>query len=197
MGKTWSQDGYIKALRFAAAAHHGQTVPGTVLPYLVHVTLVSMEMMAALRAGEGYDEDLGVQGALLHDVIEDTAVTHAQLRDEFGAAIADAVRALSKDDRVPKPERLADSLRRIKQQPPEVWMIKLADRITNLQPPPPHWTPDKIRDYRADALHIYRELKDANEFLAARLSRKIDEYTAFAVRPTAGPGAPDASRAAR
>jgi len=39
----WSQDTYIKAYRFAAEAHNGQLVPGTTLPYLMHISMVAME----------------------------------------------------------------------------------------------------------------------------------------------------------
>lgn len=39
--------------------------------------------------------------------------------------------------------QMQDSLRRIKSQPREVWMVKMADRITNLQPPPGHWSEEK------------------------------------------------------
>ena len=68
----WSQDKYIKALRNAAEAHNGQLFPGTDLPYLLHISLVSMEVMTAITTDQNKrDGDLAVQCALLHDVIED------------------------------------------------------------------------------------------------------------------------------
>ncbi|MBL7199243.1 MAG: bifunctional (p)ppGpp synthetase/guanosine-3',5'-bis(diphosphate) 3'-pyrophosphohydrolase [Anaerolineae bacterium] len=172
----WSQDLYVKAYLFAARAHRGQTVPGTDLPYVTHVSLVSMEVLAALSAERGHDEDLALQCALLHDVLEDTSVTYAQLVEEFGRAVADAVRALSKDPSIPKHLRMNDSLRRIRQQRREVWMVKLADRITNLQPPPPHWTEVRIARYRDEAIEIHRALGEASEVLSSRLLLKIEEY---------------------
>jgi (p)ppGpp synthase/HD superfamily hydrolase len=42
----WSQDRYNAALRFAAEAHRAQTVPGTDLPYLMHLASVAMETIA-------------------------------------------------------------------------------------------------------------------------------------------------------
>lgn len=51
MPKQLSQDIYIRASRFAAEAHNGQLVPGTDLPYMLHINLVAMEVLAA--AGEG------------------------------------------------------------------------------------------------------------------------------------------------
>lgn len=180
MALNWLQESYLRAYRFAAAAHQGQRVPGTNFPYLMHFSFVAMEVMAALRAEPEHDGDLAVQCALLHDVIEDTPVTFEQVAQEFGAAVADGVRALSKDPALPKPEAMADSLRRIRQQPVEVWMVKLADRINNLQRPPEYWTAEKIYAYQTEAEKILQALGAASPFLAARLREKIDAYGAFA-----------------
>jgi (p)ppGpp synthase/HD superfamily hydrolase len=66
----WSQEVYTSAYRFAAEAHHGQLFPGTKLPYIMHVSFVSMEVLAALAQEPTRDGNLAVQCALLHDVIE-------------------------------------------------------------------------------------------------------------------------------
>ncbi len=175
---TWSQDLYIKAYKFVAHAHRGQTIPGTELPYVMHLSLVSMEITAALHVEKGHDGDLAIQCALLHDVIEDTEIVYRQVERKFGSAVADGVLALSKDETLAKHLQMADSLRRIKQQPWEVWMVKLADRITNLQPPPAHWTQPKIVRYREEAIELYNSLGEASPLLSARLVEKIQEYQA-------------------
>lgn len=172
----WSQDRYIQAYCFAAQAHHGQTMTGSHFPYLWHISVVSMEVMAAVAREPDCDADLAVACALLHDVVEDTAVTVEEVRDRFGAPIAAGVQALTKDPGLPRPLRLRDSLRRIREQPREVWMVKLADRITNLLPPPTQWGPDKVVAYRADAVLIHEELSAASDFLAERLFAKIAAY---------------------
>lgn len=173
----WSQEGYIKAYKFAAAAHQGQTVPGPQgLPYIMHLSFVSMEVIASLAEERGRDENLAVQSALLHDILEDTATTYAQVAEQFGVAVADGVLALTKDATLPKTAQMADSLHRIRQQPPEIGMVKLADRITNLQAPPPHWTAEKIAQYHAEAITIHTALQDASPYLAARLQEKIKVY---------------------
>jgi (p)ppGpp synthase/HD superfamily hydrolase len=177
--ETWSQDDYISAYRFAAHAHRGQVVPGTDIAYIMLLSVVSMEVIAALRAEPGHDENLAVQCALLHDVIEDTNATYEQVLATFGSAVADGVRALSKDPALPKQEQMVDSLRRIQQQPSPVWMVKLADRITNLQPPPSHWTQTKIAQYQAEAVAILQALGAASAFLAQRLDQKIQAYNTY------------------
>jgi (p)ppGpp synthase/HD superfamily hydrolase len=176
MPSHWSQELYIKAYRFAAQAHQGQIYPGTGLPYIMHLSFASMEILGVLNAEPGHDGDLAVQCALLHDSIEDTAVTYTDLASTFGVKVADGVQALSKDPALAKSQQLTDSLQRIRSQPPEIWMVKLADRISNLQPPPPHWRQEKIIRYRDEAIEIHAALKDASPFLALRLAEKIENY---------------------
>jgi len=176
MASDWDRELYIKACRFAAQAHREQLVPGSDLPYLLHLNLVSMEILAALVAETGCDGDLAVQCALLHDAIEDTDTSYEQLVAMFGTRVADGVAALSKNPDLDKSQQLVDSLNRIKQQPIEIWMVKLADRITNLQPPPLHWTQAKILKYRDEAIEIHTHLQAASPFLASRLVEKIQNY---------------------
>jgi (p)ppGpp synthase/HD superfamily hydrolase len=184
MISTWDRELYIKACRFAAQAHRGQLIPSSDLPYLLHLNLVSMEIIAALSAEPGRDGDLAVACALLHDTIEDTATTYTQIESMFGSKVADGVAALSKNPDLEKSQQLTDSLDRIVSQPPEIWMVKLADslsetlreRITNLQPPPAHWDRHKIRRYRDEAIEIHTRLQSASPFLASRLAEKIQNY---------------------
>jgi (p)ppGpp synthase/HD superfamily hydrolase len=176
MTSDWDRDLYIKACLFSAKAHRGQLVPGSDLPYSIHLNLVSMEILAALSVESGCDGDLAVQCALLHDTIEDTETSYEQIAALFGVSVADGVAALSKNPALEKSLQLADSLKRIGQQPIAVWMVKLADRITNLQPPPPHWDVAKIRRYRDEAIEIHTHLQAASPYLAARLARKIQNY---------------------
>lgn len=174
----WDQDLFKRALDFAARAHGAQQVPGSGFPYVVHVVKVATEVLAAGVHEPDGDDDLALACALLHDVQEDAGVTHDALRAEFGAAVADGVRALTKDDALPKSARMADSLARIRAQPRAVWRVKLADRITNLEPPPPAWSADKRRAYLAEARVILDALRGASAQLEARLARKIAEYEA-------------------
>ncbi len=172
----WSPDLYLRAADFAARAHLGQKLPGSELPYLSHVTCVAAEVMAAVAREPVDDPDLAVLCALLHDTIEDCGVEQTTIEAEFGPAVAAGVRALSKDPALPKDQAMADSLRRIQQQPREVWMVKLADRINNLKEPPHYWKPAKIAAYGAEALAIADALGAASPYLLARLRDKIAAY---------------------
>jgi hypothetical protein len=171
----WSQDAFLAALAFAAERHGAQMTPGG-LPYVTHLSWVAQEVMAALAVEPGLDGTLAVTAAVLHDVIEDTDTTAEMVAERFGQEVAQAVLALSKAPDLPKERRMPDSLNRIRRQPPEVWMVKMADRIANLGPPPGHWTPERIAGYRTEAGTILTALRDASPFLARRLELRLSLY---------------------
>jgi (p)ppGpp synthase/HD superfamily hydrolase len=175
----FSPERYVEAVRFAAAKHAGQAMQGSELPYLVHVVSVAAEVIAALPGSNVADPDLAIACALQHDTVEDTGTTLDEVRATFGDAVAAGVAALTKDATLPKDARMADSLRRIREQPPEIAMVKLADRITNLAPPPSHWSRDKCAAYRVEAREILDALGGANAVLADRLRERIESYRAY------------------
>jgi len=184
VNQMWSQEKYIQALKFAAKAHGSQKVPGSDLPYVVHVTMVVMEVIVAVEREQGANGDLAVQCALLHDVLEDTPVSFDDLSVAFGEDVAEGVLALTKNKGLPsKADRMSDSLMRIRRQPREIWMVKLADRITNLQPPPAHWPLEKISVYAKEALAILKALHKASPYLANRLKGKLVDYEKETQKP--------------
>ena len=170
------QQSWLAAWSFAARAHCAQKFPGTDLPYLVHIGAVSMEILVAHQQLPFARPELAVQCALLHDTLEDTPTEESELVSRFGADVAAGVRALTKNAALAKSEAMADSLRRIREQPVEVWAVKLADRISNLGPPPPHWTAEKITSYAKEARTILDALGDAHDPLARRLAERIAQY---------------------
>lgn len=187
MASIWTPDIYEKAWTFASRAHHGQSYGGPAqgerVEYLSHIASVGMEIQWALQSDPHADGALALQCALLHDTIEDTGTSYQQLCDTFGVAVADGVLALSKDIALPdKQAQMQDSLQRIKKQPKEIWMVKMADRITNLYHPPFYWDNAKILAYRDEAIYIHHQLHTAHHGLAQRLQAKIDAYPAF-LRP--------------
>src|SRR6187402_3582824 len=175
------QTKYQNAIKFAAKRHadKNQLIPGTNLPYVVHLSNVAMEILIAAQKTENFDSAFAIQVALLHDVLEDTETTFDEVANEFGKEIAQTVLALTKNSKIPKEERMNDSLSRIKELAKEVWAVKLADRITNLQAPPKHWSPEKITEYQKQAVLIHNSLKGGNEYLEGRLSEKIAGYLKY------------------
>ena len=182
----WSPDIYEKAWSFSSRLHSGQTYGGRVegerIEYINHIASVAMEIIWALQDNALADSALAVQCALLHDTIEDTNASYDLLQAEFGQAVAEGVQALSKNLALDKADQMRDSLDRIKQQPVEIWMVKMADRITNLYHPPHYWGNEKILSYRDEAQTIHDALHTANGKLAQRLAAKIAAYPQF-LRP--------------
>jgi (p)ppGpp synthase/HD superfamily hydrolase len=155
----WNQEKYQKAIAFAGFAHKNQLVPGEEYNYVVHISNVTAEIARVICIEKIGDEDLAIQCALLHDVIEDTETKAEEIKNEFGEEVLNGVLALTKNSELAKEERMADSLKRIKQIGKEIACVKMADRITNLQPPPNYWKKEKIKEYMDEAIIIYNELK--------------------------------------
>ncbi|MET0241825.1 MAG: HD domain-containing protein [Flavitalea sp.] len=173
------QSSYQKATLFATGKHHAknQQLPGTDLPYLVHLSNVAMEILIAGPSSEYFDSEFAVQLALLHDTLEDTDTTYEELKSEFGIEVADGVAALTKNEALPKSEKMNDSLKRIRLQPKEVWAVKLADRITNMQKPPEYWTGEKRKEYQKEAQQLLEKLSGGNPYLETRLKIQIGNYS--------------------
>ncbi len=172
-----TQELYQEAMKFAGEKHSEQKVPGTNANYLLHISNVAMEVLLAYHHNDSFDLDFALQIAILHDALEDTSADFDEIKNKFGAPIAVAVRALTKDEKLPsKQERMLDSLRRINTLEKEVGLVKLADRITNLQHPPNHWSQEKVVAYSEEATLILNTLGDKNAYLRKRLAAKIPEY---------------------
>lgn len=170
---------YQKTILFAAEKHKDQKFPGTDLTYLIHLSDVAMEILIACNHSEDLNRSFAVQLALLHDSIEDTETTFEEIKNEFGLEVALGVNALTKKDFSTKNESMTDSLKRIKKQPNEVWAVKLADRIANLQKPPAHWTNEKKIIYMNEAELILKELCEGNNYLSERLEKQIENYKIY------------------
>lgn len=172
---------YQETIKFATARHlaQNQTIPGTDLPYVVHLSNVAMEILIASQYSKTFKLDFAIKMALLHDTLEDTDTTFEEITTAFGLDVAEGVLALTKDDKLPKAEKMPDSLRRIKSLQKEVWAVKLADRITNLQVPPSHWDTEKKLEYRNEAIRLLTTLKGGNSYLEERLQTKITAYEKY------------------
>ena len=173
-----NQDKITKAWFFASRAHKEQKYPGEELPYITHIGNVLLEVMAVASSLD--NAQLAICCAILHDTIEDTSTTYEDILQEFGADVANGVQALSKDKTLNiKQEQMQDSLKRIKEQAKEVWVVKMADRVANLGEPPHYWSLEKKRAYQEEARLILEQLHEASEQMANRLKAKIEDYLQY------------------
>lgn len=181
---TWDIDLAAKAWSVATAAHKGQKYAGPKegeqFEYLTHIGQVLMEVMQGLQHHPEADTNLAINCAILHDTVEDSPVSITDIKTQFGDSVANGVAALTKNESLgDKKSQMLDSLERICSQPKEVWMVKMADRIANLSPPPHYWNSKKIEAYRKEAELIYENLHTASPCLANRLQEKIETYRSY------------------
>lgn len=184
MGQNWSIDKLQNAWHLASRLHKGQKYGGSAkgekIEYINHIGSVVFEVLNASNMSSDFNTELAMHCAILHDSIEDTDFDYDQVNELFGRQIADGVSALTKNESFPgKKEMMLDSLSRIKQQPKEVWAVKMADRICNLYAPPYYWNNEKKANYVQEAKLIYDHLHEGNEYLAERLQSKIEKYKSF------------------
>ncbi len=101
----------IRAARLAEQAHRGQYDKGG-MPYIYH----------PLHLAEQMTDEITVAVALLHDVMEDTEITEAELSVQFPPRVMDALRLLTHDPA----EDYFDYVKRIRENP-DAKAVKLAD----------------------------------------------------------------------
>ena len=163
--------------------HHGQTYGGhekdLKIEYINHIGSIVFEVFYALQHADTFDGELAITCALLHDTVEDTEFTEEELTQLYGKRIAAGVLALTKNNALPKEQQMPDSLQRIRQQPKEIWAVKMADRICNLYKPPHYWDNEKKMKYMEEAQEIHAQLNEANAYLANRLLSKIQQYKRY------------------
>lgn len=132
------------ALIFAARAHDGQRRKSTDVPYIVHPVGV---MLVLLEMGETDPEMLA--GALLHDTVEDTRVTLAEVRAHFGERVEEIVVGCSEPDKSDSWEnRKRHTIATLPTAPRAVQLVSAADKLHNLR--------SMMRDYAAQGERLWK-----------------------------------------
>lgn len=131
-----------KAIDLATDAHAGQ-LDKAGLPYICHLISV-MEMVDGIRPKIV---------AVLHDIVEDTDVTLADLRREFPTPIGDAIDSVTRRD----DETYMDSVRRAKENPLGRG-VKRADILHHLRPETINTIPESL------VIRYYKALSFLNEY---------------------------------
>lgn len=89
--------------------------------------------------------------ALLHDVVEDTDTTNDQIREKYGAPVADLVAEVTDDKALRKKERKELQVEHAPSLSPGAKLIKIADKISNVREiasdPPRKWGTGRQRKY--------------------------------------------------
>lgn len=176
-----NQDRVDYAMYYAIQAHAGQIRKYTEEPYVTHPIAV-----ANLVAGVTDDTDM-VVAALLHDVIEDTAITYADLEAyEFSSAVIDLVRGMTQVSTRSDGSRAVRKrmdLKFLAKQSHKVHTIKLADLIHNSESIIAH-APKFAEVYMAEFRALLVVLTGGDGSLRDHALKIIKEYYCGTSTPT-------------
>jgi GTP pyrophosphokinase/guanosine-3',5'-bis(diphosphate) 3'-pyrophosphohydrolase len=168
-----------EAYLFSEAAHRGQKrLSGE--PYITHPLAVAGAL------AEWHMDSQAVIAALLHDVMEDTAVGKAEIAERFGKPVAELVDGLSKLDKIEfqsYEEAQAENFRKMLMamaRDLRVVLIKLADRLHNLQTMSAV-RPEKRRRIAHETLEIYAPI--ANRLGLNKLFRQLQDISFEHIHP--------------
>ncbi|HTE43841.1 MAG TPA: bifunctional (p)ppGpp synthetase/guanosine-3',5'-bis(diphosphate) 3'-pyrophosphohydrolase [Gemmatimonadaceae bacterium] len=164
----------LRAYTYSEAAHRGQ-VRNSGDPYITHSVEVA-KILADLQL-----DSITVASGLLHDVIEDTKISLADVQAEFGMDIAAIVDGLTKIAKLPTggstQERQVESYRKLLlsiAKDARVIIVKLADRLHNMRTL--DWLPPERRKRIAqETRDLYAPL--AHRFGMARLRWELEDLS--------------------
>ncbi len=147
----------LEAIAFAARAHQGQKRKDGETPYVSHVFRVCL----VLRHVFDIEDSQALVAAALHDTLEDTTTDFDDLAEKFGEEVAGWVAALSKDKRLPEPEREKAYVEKLAKAPWQVKVCKLADVFDNLM--------DSAQSKPVQRAHVCKRAHDYLDGLKADL----------------------------
>ncbi|MDD3669358.1 MAG: bifunctional (p)ppGpp synthetase/guanosine-3',5'-bis(diphosphate) 3'-pyrophosphohydrolase [Alphaproteobacteria bacterium] len=156
------EDALNRAYIFAMKMHQAQKRESGE-PYFSHPVAVA-GILTELRL-----DDATIMAALLHDTAEDTAASFTDLKELFGADVANLVRGVSKLSKVPirseaaKKEEQAENFQKLvlaMSADIRVLLIKLADRLHNMRTLHFCANPEKRMRIATETMEIYVPLAE-------------------------------------
>ena len=168
-----------RAYYFAKEHHKGQ-IRKSGEPFIAHCVEV-----ARLLAQLGLDHTT-VAAGLLHDVIEDTPATDAEVAEQFGDKIAELIAGVTKIDQITyesREARQAETYRKMlisMVKDIRVMLIKLADRLHNMRTLQ-YLSPESRERTASETLEVYAPL--AHRFGLARIRWQLEDQSLKFLEP--------------
>jgi guanosine-3',5'-bis(diphosphate) 3'-pyrophosphohydrolase len=162
----------LRAADFAARKHSFQRrKDAEASPYINH----PLALANALANLGGVTDVQVLCAALLHDTIEDTETTAAELTDAFGPDIAGIVLEVSDDKSLPKQRRKDLQVEHAPHLSTGAKLVKLADKLCNVRDvyasPPADWPIARRREYFEWSKRVLDGMRGTN----AALEQAFDE----------------------
>jgi guanosine-3',5'-bis(diphosphate) 3'-pyrophosphohydrolase len=161
----------LAAAEFAAFKHREQRRKGVRgSPYINHPLAVANTLA---RLGGVDDADV-LAAAILHDTIEDTNTTEAEIERAFGRAIASVVAEVTDEKGQSKALRKRMQVAHAPHLSAQAKLVKLADKICNLRDivaRPPSWDLKRKQEYFDWAKQVVDGLRGVHPELEAEFDR--------------------------
>jgi guanosine-3',5'-bis(diphosphate) 3'-pyrophosphohydrolase len=156
----------LKALHFAADKHRRQRRKDTdASPYINH----PIALAETLCFVGGVDDPLTIAAAILHDTIEDTETSGAELERHFGGEIRRVVEEVTDDKALPAAERKQLQIVHAAAASNVARLVKIADKICNVRDiidsPPVGWSLERRRNYVVWAKAVVDKVRGTNPAL--------------------------------
>ena len=167
------------AAELAAEAHEGQ-LRASGEPYIIHPINVARTLIETQMDAEA------VCAGLLHDAIEDTGVDEGELRERFGAVVAELVQGVTKISKLRGQSRTvqkAETIRKIllaMARDVRVIIIKLADKLHNMRTLEFH-LPERRKRIAEECLEIYCPL--AGRLGMYRIKSELEDLALRVLQP--------------
>jgi len=156
----------LDSFRYAARQHSGQFRKGKeASPYINHLIDVAHILW---YIGGVRDIDV-IAAGILHDTVEDTDTTEADIARDFGPGIASVVMEVTDDKSLLKRERKRLQIEHAATLSFEAKLVKLADKISNvseiIEHPPAKWSVKRLHDYIDWGEKVIDRLRGTNQAL--------------------------------
>ncbi len=165
-----------RAAKLARSAHSGMSFKS--VNGHIRLSIEHLQEVADLVWVSG-GSDVEIAAGWLHDLVEDTPMTVADVARDFGEDVAQLVHELTDADDlkfIPTAERKKIQAERIRHESESARRIKLADQTSNVRrvtvDPKVDWTLDGRRNYVIGAYKIAKECKGLSTVLDEAFDRE-------------------------
>lgn len=171
----------FRALDYAAKMHRDQRRKGgEASPYVNHLIDVSRMLWEI----GGVRDQVTITAAILHDTVEDTDTSQADIEREFGTETASVVMEVTDDKSLPKEVRKRLQVEHAPKLSTRAATIKIADKISNikdiLSSPPAGWSLQRKKAYVEWGMEVVSRIRGINpaleRFFDETASRALSEF---------------------